>query len=53
MKTYDFTTNTPPEPNVFDFTQPEPLLAIDEKINYIADLLETALKMEYLRCTTR
>lgn len=50
MKTYDLTTQQSPEPGVFDLTQPDPILAIDEKLNYIADLLETALKLEYLTC---
>lgn len=49
MKTFDL-TKPEPEPNVFDFTQHDPLLAIDEKINYIADLLEVALKLGYLSC---
>lgn len=49
MKTFDL-TQPQNELNVFDFTQPDPLLAIDEKINYIADLLEVALGVEYLRC---
>lgn len=49
MKTYDL-TQPQHDLNVFDFTQPDPLLAIDEKVNYIADLLEVALKMEYLSC---
>lgn len=50
MKYYDLTTEQPSEPNVFDFTRPDPALSIDEKLSYIADLLETALKMEYLTC---
>lgn len=50
MKTFDLTKEQPPEANVFDLTEPDSLLVIDEKLNYIADLLETALRLGYLKC---
>lgn len=50
MKIYDMTQEQAPESNVFDYTQSDSDLVLNEKLDYIADLLETALRLEYLTC---
>lgn len=50
MRVFDLTKEQPPEPGVFDFTQFDPDLVLNEKLDYIADLLEAALNLGYLKC---
>lgn len=50
MRTFDLTKEQIAETSEFDLTQAPPDLVLNEKLDYIIDLLETALRLEYLSC---
>jgi hypothetical protein len=51
MKKFDLTEEKPLEMQSINLTKPDKDLVVIEKLDYLIDLLETALKLEYLKCS--